>query len=865
MGARLKHSSRLIRAAKGRPAKAALLASAAWLGAATCAFAGETISTAAADAAPIATQMAIAGQPTTTGAPAAQPAHSPINTTGRTINLTVPMKDGAYDLGDVILTIDPQDHITFSAQRTLDLLSKVLDPNVLNTLRSRWTGQSSLSPDSFNDTGIGVAYDPKRLELVMIIPASLRANRSVSVAAFDQQRMGTFLKPAGFDAYLNIRGNVNWIGAGNDRGVQDPVFALNGAARWNGLIFESEGVWQPGVDGHEFQRQGSRFVYDDMKDLIRFTAGDLQPVGQGFQSVPDMAGISIFRSYGTLEPEYIARPRGDQQFTLTRTSTIEVYVNGQLVRRLQLNPGNYNARDFPFAQGSNNVILNIIDDSGARQTLRFNSFFDQTMLAPGLQEFGLYVGVMSPLGPDGPRYTSDMAYSGFYRRGLNKWLTLGVNAQGDEHNDMAGVSGVIAFPVGVVTVDAAVSRVEGFGNGSAVAVSFQRLFQTSDGRSSSLNLFFNSRSKTFGTVSDFAPNNPYTFESGGSYTQAINQYLYAGLEARFSEGRATNPDVATYRGTLGWRVTPTVAATFDAIYDDTLVSGSRKNFSVVVSLTKRLTPWSSIRGDYDSRYDRSQVTYQAISGQGVGSWNVNADYEHTPNSNGINGTFNYFADRAEIGISHFSNFDSGFSSATSSTTTFRFASSIAVADGVWSIGRPIYDAFAIVKPYQTLKGADVLVNPSPFGFDADTGHLGTAIEPTLTAYAQRTIPVDVVNAPAGFDIGKGAYRMFPPHRGAYVLQVGSAYSVTAIGRLLGADGAPVALIAGKAIEVGHPEREPVEIFTNREGRFGASGLRAGDWRIEMPTSDGVTVYILHVPERTIGALRAGDLMPATGK
>jgi outer membrane usher protein len=848
--------------------KTALFASAAWLGASGFAFAADPNSTAPATpgAAPAALSAAapVAALAQGSGAPIAPAAHAPINTTGRTISLTVPMKDGAYDLGDIILSIDPQDRISFSQQRTLDLLSKVLDAAIVNQLKTRWTGQSMLTPDSFADTGITAVYDPKRLELVMLIPASLRATRSVAVSALDQQRIGNYLKPATFDAYLNVRGNVGWNGTGTNRGVQDPVFALEGAARWGGLVLESEGVWQPGVSNHPFQRQGSRFVYDDMRDLIRVTAGDLQPVGQGFQAVPDMAGISIFRSYGALEPEFLARPRGDQQFTLTRTSTLEVYVNGQLVRRLQLNPGNYNARDFPFTQGSNNVILNIIDDTGARQTLRFNSFFDQTMLAKGLSEFGLYVGVMAPLGLDGPHYTSDMTYSGWYRRGLTKWLTLGINSQGDQHTVMAGASGIIAFPIGILSVDAATSRVQGFGEGSAVALTFQRLFQLSGGRSSALNLFFNSRSKTFGTVSDFAPNNPYTFESGDGYTQAINDYLYGGLEARFSKGRGLNPDVQTYRTTLGWRITPTVAATLDTIYDDTRISGSQKNFSVVVSLTKRLTPWSSLRADYDSRYDRSQLTYQAISGQGVGSWNVNADIEHTPQTNGINGTFNYLTNRGEVGLSTFSNFDSGFSSVTTSVTTFRFASAIAVADGVWSLGRPIYDAFAVVKPYSAIRNADILVNPSPFGFDADTGHLGTALEPSLTAYSQRTIAVDIGGAaPEGFDIGKGSFRMFPPHRGAYVLEVGSAYSVTAIGRLIGPDGAPVSLIAGKAIEIAHPDRAPVEIFTNRDGRFGASGLKAGDWRIEMPTGDTTTVYILHVPDRTIGAMRAGDLMPAS--
>jgi outer membrane usher protein len=874
----LKRSSRLTRAAERRAVRAVLLAALA-TGAAGKAFALDDVAVAtappqltaeapavvaASDVAPAAVAVA-AGAPTmqlaqVNGAPIAPASQGPINTTGHTINLTVPAKDGAYDMGDVVVSIDTSDHIQFSAQRVLDLLSKIIDEKNLQALRTKLNGRGVITPAAFNDTGLTVYYDPKRLELTFLIPASMRASRSVSIASLDQQKLGSFVTPANVSAYLNVRGNVDYVGAGSGGGLQDPVFALDGAMRIHGVIFESTGVWQPGM-ANTFQRLGSRFVYDDMNDLVRFTFGDLQTVSRGFQAVPDMFGFSLFRSYGVLEPEFVARPRGDQQFTLTRSSTVEIYVNGQMVRRLQLNPGNYNARDFPFTQGSNDVVLNIVDDTGARQSLRFNMFFDQSMLQEGLSEFGLYIGTMAPLGPDGPEYGHDWTYSGFYRRGMTKDLTLGVNAQGDQHDNQAGVEAVWGSKLGTFTGNAAISRVDGFGDGSAANISFQRLFQLGGGKSSSFNLFYEQRSRNFGAVSTILPDNRFAWEAGGAYTQAITEAFYAGLDARFSKGRDANPDVNRYRVSMGWRMTPRLGLTLDGIYDDSNVTGSRKNFSVVMSLTTRMTPWSSLRADYNSHDERSAVTYQAQRGQGVGSYNVTADVEHTPDSTGFNGNFTYLANRGELGVTHFSNFDSGFGSATDSRTSFRFASSIAFADGNWALGRPIYDAFAVVKPYASLAKNDVVVNPTPFGFDAETGALGSAVEPNLTAYAQRVVTVDVPNAPAGYDIGKGAYRLFPPHRGGYLLQVGSEYSVTAIGRLLGPDGAPIALLAGKAYEVAKPDHPGVEIFTNREGRFGAPGLKPGKWRIVMPT-EPETVFILEVPPQTIGAMRAGDLMPA---
>ena len=178
-------------------------------------------------------------------------------------------------------------------------------------------------------------------------------------------------------------------------------------------------------------------------------------LGRGFQAAPDIAGISIFRSYSVLNPQQVIRPRGDRTFTLARQSTVEVYVNGQQVRRIQLGPGNYNLRDFPFAQGGNDIRLNVLDDTGRTETLRFNLFLDQTQLGKGLSEFGLYAGVKAPLGLHGPVYSDDWIASGFYRRGISDRMTLGVNFQADDQIQMAGIEAVFGTEIGTIGTQAA--------------------------------------------------------------------------------------------------------------------------------------------------------------------------------------------------------------------------------------------------------------------------------------------------------------------------------------------------------------------------------------------------------------------------
>lgn len=782
-----------------------------------------------------------------------------LNTTGRTVTLTVPTKDGPRNLGDTILTVSPDDRVEFSAERLLDLLANVLDPDVLRTLRGSFAGKTTLSPADFEASGIRIRYNPQTLELELDIASERRASRTVQVSPLDRARIGNFVEPAGFSAYVNVRGSLDYLHQGTNDGLQSPVFFVDGATRFGGVVLESEAVWSPGSNNNpDFQRIGSRAVYDDQKNLIRWTAGDLQTIARGFQSAPDIAGLSIFRSYSVLQPQTIIRPRGDRSFRLERPSTVEVQVNGQIVRRLQLAPGTYDLRDFPFTQGANDIRLAVLDDSGRSELLRFNVFLDQSQLAKGLSEFGLYAGVMSPLRPRGPHYTDNFAFTGFYRRGISDFVTLGANAQADKNTRMGGVEAVFGTTIGTFGGSFSLSDIDGVGSGWAGIATFQRLIQRGGGKADSLNLFVEARSRKFGPVGTIVPNNPFRYEVGGGYSHAFNDYLYGGVDARYSKGRGLQRDTHNYRATLGWRISSAISATADVRYErDNL--GSR--FGGLLSLTMRLGRYSSVRADYDTRFDRARLSYQTLHGQGVGAYNVTADVERSNLGSGVNVNGNYFANRAELGLSHFGTFQNDFGDSTSQRSSLRFASSFAIADGAVSIGRPIYDSFAIVRGHRGLKGAEVLVDPSPYGFTATTGMLGSAIHPSLSSYSERTIAVDAPTAPAGVDLGQGSFRLFPPYRSGYALTVGSSYTVTALGRLLNRDGEPVALVTGTATELAHPDREPIPVFTNRVGRFGAPGLAPGRWRIDM-LDPQKSRFIIVVPEKAEGVLRLGDLSPS---
>jgi len=153
-----------------------------------------------------------------------------------------------------------------------------------------------------------------------------------------------------------------------------------------------------------------------------------------------------------------------------------------------------------------------------------------------------------------------------------------------------------------------------------------------------------------------------------------------------------------------------------------------------------------------------------------------------------------------------------------------------------------------------------VVDPSEQGELANSSALGPALLADLGSYSVRTIVYDVPKAPQGYDIGQGSVLVVPPYRSGYRIIVGSDYSTTVVGRLLDAQGAPITLLAGKAVDLDNPQHPPVELFTSRDGRFGAEGLRPGHWKIEMPTAPE-TDFVITVPKDATGLFRAGDLRP----
>jgi outer membrane usher protein len=264
----------------------------------------------------------------------------------------------------------------------------------------------------------------------------------------------------------------------------------------------------------------------------------------------------------------------------------------------------------------------------------------------------------------------------------------------------------------------------------------------------------------------------------------------------------------------------------------------------------------------------TRARYTRYGGDGVGSWSTDVSVENSAGQGELSasGALSYTGNRARLTVSHHATGDALYGLRSSSIdgtirenrTSVLAETAVAFAGGRVAVGRPVTNSFAIVDTHETLSGRRAEVGRGGGRVEARSDGLGPLLVPDVSAYTTTRLQYDVADLPPGYDLGTGAFDLAPPHRAGYSLEVGSAYTVTAFGTLIGTDGTPVALVTGVARPAHGPAARAVEVFTNRAGRFSAQGLAPGRWTIEMRSGAGDS-FVVDVPRGAVGLYDAGTL------
>jgi len=697
--------------------------------------------------------------------------------------------------------------------------------------------QSKNSPDislyKLRQRGLKINFDPTQLAINSTIPRL--GTQTLSLRGRRISLPSDSYAPANFSSGLNLRveNEFNHRPAGGvERGFSGTNIDVNGFTSiggFGGWALFYEGDYREGND-KEFARGDTTLIHDNYDTGVRYSFGDVTPSALNQQSSPSLLGFNIERNYEEVNPLRNLRPSGRNSFSLDRPARVSFEVNGRIIETRQLSAGDYTAQDFPLTIGANNVRVFVDDGSGNIEIANFSAFSNLDLLAPGLSNFGINLGVLrDTTAGRNRRYTNDVVALGSYERGITQRLTLGAQAEVSQTNALIGSNAVYGTRHGIFGIEVALSKRDGFDDAVSTTLSYSSEFEFNSDWRARADIQFDYQSNDFGGVITAGATNE---QSALLTSFGLSK---AGYNLSLTASTSNDNDITTNTFTTG------ISKSFkyfdlsiDYRYSKSDNSDSTDNFSFNIS--KRLGR-SVVRGQYQTSSDQYRLAWNGPTsfeaGRGALDRVVLIDDDDTRQAEF---DASYTGRRFILNADHTESQPQVGTAGNSSVTGIRAETSFGFADGKFAFGRPFNDGFLIVSPHKNLRGKKLSVKRSNADGDLITGtkNLSTTLVPLNGSYREQRYHFEVEDLPLGYDIGSGELDVFPSFLSGYNYRIGSDASNTVIGKLLWPDNTPPKLIAGKVIPA--KGGEPITVFTNKTGRFVAERMAPGKYTVVF--SDG---------------------------
>lgn len=780
-----------------------------------------------------------------------------INPYDRDIAMTVPLNFNRRVLGEMDVLLTRDDRFIVYSEGFLTLIKPLLTDAAFAEMQQVLVGKESFAPEDIESSGVRLDYDPAQLAVMVLrIDPSKRAIESLYQAGAPEAPADA---PESFSAYLNT--SLSASKQHNNSDIRKPSVYLNGAVRVGQFVLEADyqGQEQFGSDEYNFDRRYARLVYDQPEDFRRWWLGDMEPEIRGRQSYVQLGGVGVARQRQRFESFRNSILSGNRQIVLQEGSTVRVLRNGVYMREFQLDAGQYDLSNLPLETGSNDIQLEIRDVLGRTQTVQYSAYLDAIDLDPGDYEYAAYLGVTNTGVFGSPDYKDgDLAFTGYWRKAFENRPALGLGLQASENvQNVTGQTQFILNNGARIRLDASASNAD-VGQGFSGSVALDHFVDRGlvyDSWAVAVDYV----SEDYASLGNVLGQNPASWTVQGSYSRRFNLQWMGSVSGNYRVSRTDIlKDSYTVNAFSTYNFTPSIGVQFGVEYADfgningSSVDGFGFNFALI------WTPDYKHRGEarYGSARKNASMRFQRSSENRVGAWgySVASTYDDGPAT--LSGQMDYIGNRFDGSIVHTA-FGQSFSDITDQQVTgVTVGSSIAYAGGKVAIGRRIFDSFAIVDTHPSLGSRPAIVGDSLQGgaYNARSGALGPALANNLTAYVNQSVRYDVIDVPAGYDIGDGIKRVRPGYRSGYVIQAGSDAFVSAVGRLVGHADKPIALVSGRMTALDEPDFKPEVFFTNSVGRFAIQKLKPGQrYRVELFTSP-ISSFEFQVPEDSEGLL-----------
>nr|WP_269808621.1 fimbria/pilus outer membrane usher protein [Enterovibrio nigricans] len=678
-----------------------------------------------------------------------------------------------------------------------------------------------------------------------------------------------FIEPQNISGYINASVSntlVQSLGHGESK-QSHYHHRFDAGFNYKRLSLEYESTYDD-LDGSEglYIRQGTRLNLDFPTSGTRLVVGDMFNAGTLFQDSVDVFGIGITRDF-SLIPTRNVRPKASQTFTLTRTSNVDVVVDGAVVQRFTLNAGTYNLNDIPIVQGINDIELVITDSAGQEERVSFSVATGNDLLAAGQYEYAFLVGAPTEFEEDALHYDTDQRIiSGYVDVGIAPWLTVGINGQKRESLYQYGGTVLLASSLGVTEMVASQSEHPELGKGHAFRFAQDIDIAEELAWLTQVSFLYDYVSPNFAGVEeiDNAGSPLNSVRHFGSFFTSFNltPTLRSALSLSYSQGERETDNY--------WSVSPSLTgvlfqtrATWSTRVDYQKYRSGDDEFCTTFTLswpigetTRMVSRVQNVNG-----FAGLDISYREGVGNtgGVSAFaSIERDDDRDAN---INGSIDYTGNRFQARADHFTRFEDLSEDMRNHSTRLQLSSAIAFSGDNIAVGREVGEAFAIVSKHKSLAENTIDIDPSSTdGYARVISNTpSNVLIPDLISYNPQFVSFDVEDLPAGYDLGEGVFSVNPGYKQGYQFTIGSDAVITALGvlRFKNNDN-PVPLTVGEAVFLDDERVSPVEFFTNRKGRFAISGMRPGKYLLVLKTNPRTNVGII-IDDKGETLVRLGEL------
>jgi outer membrane usher protein len=295
--------------------------------------------------------------------------------------------------------------------------------------------------------GCTVTIDESMQRAVITTPASSLDTTHLSAA----ERRSPDVTPASPGAFLNYQLSAQQINGQNTGGAFAELGVFAGAG-----VLTNIAVARYGAIDNQVVRLDTTYTRDFPATLETLNLGDAISDGASWGNAVRYAGVRWSRNFG-LRPDLLTTPLLATSGTATVPSTVDVFVNNQLVTSSQLPPGPFVIDRLPTVSGTGDVSVVVRDALGREQVVTQSFYSSITLLAQGLTQYSVNLGkIRDGYGLESNQY-GPLLGEVSYRRGITDGFTLeghGEYLAGDSH--AAGVNAAFAVGrIGVINFTAA--------------------------------------------------------------------------------------------------------------------------------------------------------------------------------------------------------------------------------------------------------------------------------------------------------------------------------------------------------------------------------------------------------------------------